>query len=140
MIRYPKTIVEFQMMFSCEEACRQYLYEMRWPDGFCCPMCKKSDEPWCMANNYFRCKHCRSRISFLKGTMMEGSHKPLLFWFQAIWYIVNQKNGVSALGLQHALGFGGYRTAWVWLHKLRRAMVRPNRDKLQGRNARWRQA
>jgi hypothetical protein len=46
--------------------------------------------------------------------------------------VVNQKNGVSALGLQKALGLGSYRTAWQWLHKLRRAMVRPGRDKLSG--------
>jgi transposase-like protein len=49
-----------------------------------------------------------------------------------MWYVVNQKSGVSACGLQKALGFGSYHTAWEWLHKLRRAMVRPNRDKLSG--------
>lgn len=132
MIRFPKTLGEFQRMFSAEESCRQYLFDMRWPNGFCCPKCKQSGDPWPMANHYLRCRHCRSRISLLSGTMMEGSHKPLLFWFQAIWYVVNQKNGVSALGLQKALGFGGYRTAWTWLNKLRTAMVRPNRDRLQG--------
>ena len=47
-----------------------------------------------------------------------------------MWYITTQKNGVSALGLQHVLGFGSYQTAWAWLHKLRRAMVRPGRDRL----------
>jgi transposase-like protein len=66
------------------------------------------------------------------GTLFQDTHKPLRFWFQAIWYVVNQKNGVSALGLQKALGFGSYHTAWEWLHKLRRAMVRPGRDKLSG--------
>jgi hypothetical protein len=50
----------------------------------------------------------------------------------AIWYVVNQKNGVSALGLQHVLGLGSYQTAWAWLHKLRRAMVRPGREQLGG--------
>jgi hypothetical protein len=59
-------------------------------------------------------------------------HKPLRLWFRAIWYITSQKNGISALGLQRILGFGSYRTAWTWLHKLRRAMVRPGRDKLSG--------
>ncbi len=66
------------------------------------------------------------------GTLFHGTHKPLRFWFEAIWYVVNQKNGVSALGLQKAMGFGSYHTAWEWLHKLRRAMVRPGRDKLSG--------
>ena len=55
-----------------------------------------------------------------------------MLWFRAIWYVVNQKNGVSALGLQRVLGLRSYRTAWIWLHKLRCAMVRPGRDKLSG--------
>ena len=53
-------------------------------------------------------------------------------WFQAIWYLTNQKHGVSALGLQRVLGLGSYQTAWTWLHKLRRAMVRPGRERLMG--------
>jgi hypothetical protein len=66
------------------------------------------------------------------GTLFEGTRKPLPFWFQAMWYVVHQKNGVSALGLQKALGLGSYHTAWEWLHKLRRAMVCPGRDRLEG--------
>ena len=65
-------------------------------------------------------------------TLFQDTHKPLRLWFQAIWYVVSQKNGVSALGLQNSLGLGSYHTAWEWLHKLRRAMVRPGRDKLNG--------
>jgi len=53
-------------------------------------------------------------------------------WFRAMWYVTNQKHGVSALGIQRALGFGSYRTAWTLLHKLRFAMVRPGRDRLSG--------
>ncbi len=49
-----------------------------------------------------------------------------------MWYVTNQKVGVSALGLQRCLGLGSYQTAWGWLHKLRRAMVRPGRDRLAG--------
>ena len=66
------------------------------------------------------------------STLFQDTHKPLRLWFQAMWYVVNQKNGVSALGLQKALGLGSYHTAWEWLHKLRRAMVRPGRDRLSG--------
>src|SRR5207247_3802217 len=57
---------------------------------------------------------------------------PLTSWFAAIWYVVNQKQGVSALGLKRVLGFGSYQTAWAWLHKLRRAMVIPGRELLAG--------
>jgi transposase-like protein len=68
----------------------------------------------------------------IAGTVLEGTRKPLRTWFQAMWYATSQKSGVSALGLQRILGLGSYQTAWTWLHKLRRAMVRPGRDRLRG--------
>ena len=66
------------------------------------------------------------------GTIFEGTRKPLRTWLLAIWFVTRQKNGMSALGLQSALGFGSYETSWTWLHKLRRAMVRLGRDHLAG--------
>ena len=60
------------------------------------------------------------------------SHTPLSTWFAAVWFVTSQKNGMSAMGLQQALGFGSYETAWAWLHKMRRAMVRPDRELLTG--------
>jgi transposase-like protein len=66
------------------------------------------------------------------GTIFQDSRLGLRTWFRAIWWVCGQKNGVSALGLQRILGFGSYETAWTWLHKLRRAMVRPGRDRLTG--------
>jgi hypothetical protein len=67
------------------------------------------------------------------GTIFQDTRTSLRLWFQAIWWVVSQKNGVSALGLQRVLGLKSYQTAWTWLHKLRRAMVRPGRDLLTGR-------
>jgi transposase-like protein len=58
---------------------------------------------------------------------------PLTTWFAAIWFVTSQKDGASALGLKRVLGLGSYQTAWTWLHKLRSAMVRPDRDQLCGR-------
>lgn len=85
-----------------------------------------------MSSGLYRCQTCRYAGSVISGTLFQDTHKPLRLWFHAIWHIVSQKNGVSALGLQKALGLGSYHTAWEWLHKLRRAMVRPGRDKLSG--------
>jgi transposase-like protein len=65
--------------------------------------------------------------------MFQDTHKPLRLWFRAIWQITGQKNGASAIAVQQVLGLGSYQTAWTWLHKLRRAMVRPGRDRLRGR-------
>ena len=67
------------------------------------------------------------------GTIFQDTRKPLLDWFRAMYWLVSQKNGASALGLQRVLGLGSYKTAWTWLHKFRRAMVRPGRDRLSGR-------
>ena len=68
----------------------------------------------------------------LAGTLFQDTKKPLVLWFRAIWHITTQKYGANALGLQRVLGFGTYRIAWTWLHKLRCAMVRPGRDRLSG--------
>src|ERR1017187_3701485 len=67
------------------------------------------------------------------GTIFQDTRKPLVLWFRTMWSVTSQKNGASALGLQRVLGLGSYKTAWTWLHKLRRAMVRPGRDRLTGR-------
>jgi transposase-like protein len=80
----------------------------------------------------FQCCGCRRQTSATAGTIFQDTRKPLVMWFRAMWYVTSQKNGVSAMGLQRVLGLGNYETAWTWLHKLRRAMVRPDRDQLSG--------
>ena len=85
-----------------------------------------------MKRGLWLCAACRHQASVTAGTLFQDTHKPLTLWFRAMWYVTTQKNGVSALGLQRVLGLGSYRTAWAILHKLRRAMVRPGRDRLKG--------
>lgn len=77
------------------------------------------------------CPTCRRQVSATAGTIFEGTRK-LRRWFVAAWEVTSQKYGASALGLKRTLGLGSYETAWAWLHKLRRAMVRPDRDQLAG--------
>jgi hypothetical protein len=85
-----------------------------------------------MSRGLWLCAKCRRQVSVTAGTIFERTHLPLTAWFRAMWHVTAQKNGVSALGLQRVLGLGSYKTAWAMLHKLRRAMVRPGRDRLQG--------
>lgn len=85
-----------------------------------------------MEKGAFRCKQCRTDTRVTAGTIFDKTRTSLRLWFNAIWYMVNQKNGVSALGLQKVLGLKSYETTWTWLHKLRTAMVRPGRDRLRG--------
>lgn len=128
---YPETILEFRARFDTEQACRNYLVALRWPHGFVCPQCGET-QVWEMKRALFWCRTCHYQASITAGTLFHDTHKSLRLWFEAMWYVTNQKLGVSALGLQRALGLGSYHTAWNWLHKLRRAMVRPGRDRLAG--------
>lgn len=123
--------MEFRERFATEEACRAYLESLRWPEGFVCPQCSGS-RAWAMQRALYWCRACGYQSSVTAGTLFQDTHKPLRLWFEAMWYVTNQKSGVSALGLQRVLGLGSYHTAWSWLHKLRRAMVRPGRDRLAG--------
>jgi len=131
MKNYPEDAVELMNMFPTEESCLDYLGMIRWPLGYQCLRCSEKGALK-LGRGLYRCQFCKYEGSVIVDTLFQDTHKPLRLWFQAIWYIVSQKNGVSALGLQKALGLGSYHTAWEWLHKLRRAMVRPGRDKLSG--------
>lgn len=129
---YPRTMQEFDDWFPNEEACASYLSRLRWPDGFVCPACGGT-KGWLTSRQQIRCAGCQRQTSVTAGTIFEGTRKPLRMWFHAAWHVTSQKSGASALGLQQVLGLGSYQTAWSWLHKLRRAMVRPGRDLLSGR-------
>jgi len=132
MEEYPATLAEFETRFGTERACRDYLLKLRWPEGFVCPRCR-GRSAWTTNRNLLVCAGCRYQASLTAGTIFQDTRKPLTMWFRAIWWMTAQKNGASALGLQRILGLRSYITAWTWLHKLRRAMVRPGRDRLSGR-------
>jgi len=128
---YPKNMMELEQRFSLTEECRKYLFSLRWPNGYVCSNCGGS-ESWEMSNGLILCADCRYQQSVIAGTIFQNTHMPLPMWFRAMWCVCSQKNGVSALGLQQALSFSSYNTAWLCLHKLRKAMVRPGREKLSG--------
>ena len=95
-----------------------------WPQGPQCPRCPEAKE-WPMAAPFYRCGRCGHAFTVTAGTLFANTKLPRRSWFEAMWYVVNQENGASALGVQRVLGFGSCRTAWRWLPKRRRAMVRP---------------
>lgn len=128
---YPRNVMELEERFSTEEACRDYLIRLRWPTGFVCPRCHTAGS-WPATRGRLICRACRYQASVTAGTIFQDTRKPLRMWFRAVWHVTSQKNGASAVSLQQVLGLGSYITAWTWLHKLRRAMVRPGRDRLRG--------
>ena len=96
-----------------------------------CPSCSHAGDPWRTARGPL-CPNCRRRASVTAGTIFQGTRKPLKLWFIAAWEIVAHKYGANAVNVKRMLGVNSYETAWSWLHKLRRAMVRPDRDRLLG--------
>ena len=129
---FPRNLAEFEARFSTQAACREYLVRLRWPDGFRCPRCD-GRKNWPVRGVLLQCAGCGYQNSVTAGTIFQDTRQPLTVWFRAMWAVTSQKNGASAIGLQRALGLGSYDTAWTWLHKLRRAMVRPGRERLAGR-------
>ena len=128
---YPRTLAEFEARFATDEACRAYLVRLRWPNGFRCPRCGGATA-WPVRLVRWQCARCGRQTSVTAGTVFQDTRTPLTTWFRAMWCITSTKTGTSALAVQHELGLGSYQTAWTWLHKLRRAMVRPGRDRLTG--------
>lgn len=129
---YPRTQAEFDARFTTDAACRAYLTQLRWPEGFRCPVCG-SPKAWAVRAVLWQCAACGRQTSVTAGTIFQDTRSPLTTWFRAMWCVTSTKTGTSALALQQVLGLGSYQTAWAWLHKLRRAMVRPGRDRLAGR-------
>lgn len=128
---YPRTLLELERRFSSQEACAEYLEALRWAGGWVCRQCSGA-EAWLVRRDRWRCRKCRYEMSITAGTVFQDSHLPLTIWFRAMWQVPSKKNGISALGLQRVLGLGSYKTAWALLHKLRRAMVRRDGDRLDG--------
>jgi transposase-like protein/Zn ribbon nucleic-acid-binding protein len=130
---YPRTLLDFERRFSTEEGCEQYLARLRWPGGFRCPRCQAPDFWTKGRGGLLECVVCHYQASVTAGTIFHRTRLPLQLWFRAAWFVTSQKNGASALTVQRQLGLQRYETVWTMLHKLRRAMVRPGRDRLSGR-------
>ncbi len=129
---YPRNWNEFMAWFGSEEACAAYLEGLRWPYGFVCPNCGVAEQAYRSSRARLMCRSCGHQSTVTAGTIFDKTRTPLTVWLAAAWYLTNQKQGVSALGLQRVLGLGSYQTAWTMLHRFRRAMVRPDRDRLKG--------
>src|SRR4051812_25883184 len=129
----PEDMPSFLAQFGTDEQCREYLFKARWPGGFRCAVCGHGDAYALKTKIVYECVACRKQHSLLAGTIFEQTKTGLAKWFLAIYLVTSSKGGIAATELQRQLGFGSYQTAWTWLHKLRKAMVRPDRQPLAER-------
>lgn len=128
---YPRTYWEFVKQFPDDNACLHYLKKLRWPDGFICPACNASDEPWHQTRERLVCRTCQHQTSITSGTILDKTRTPLTTWFEVAWHMTTTKNGFSAKSFERTMGIR-YRTAWAILQRYRIAMVRSNRERLSG--------
>src|SRR3954462_3252521 len=129
----PEDMPSFVARFGSDEQCREYLFKARWPDGFRCAACGHDDAYTLKTKIVSGGVACRKQHSLLAGTIFEQTRTGLGRWFLAIHLVTSSKGGIAATELRRQLGFGSYGTAWSWLHKIRKAMVRPDRQPLAGR-------
>lgn len=129
----PQDLPSFLKRFGTDEQCRAYLFRVRWPDGFRCSACGH-DRAWAhKARLIDECAACGKQHSLLAGTIFEQTKTGLARWFLAIYLVTSSKGGISAMELKRQMGLGSYQTAWSWLHKIRKAMVAPQRTPLSAR-------
>jgi transposase-like protein len=132
----PKSLPDFQQHFPNEEACIAHLYAKRFETGFVCQYCGQHESntglPYTFANRptVFRCRSCKRDTSLTAGTIMHRSKQPLYLWFWAAFLVTSLTPGMSAAQFRKMLGISRYETAFQMLHKLRAAMVRPERDSI----------
>jgi transposase-like protein len=129
----PNDLPSFLAAFGTDEQCRAYLFRARWPKGFCCAGCRHARAYSHKLRLIEECAACGKQHSLLAGTIFEQTKTGLAKWFLAIYLVTSSKGGISAMELKRQMGFGSYQTAWSWLHKIRKAMVRPEREPLAAR-------
>jgi transposase-like protein len=129
---FPKDLGQFQHQFATEEACQEYLAACRWPDGFACPRCDHRRAYALVTHRRWQCAACRHQVSLTAETILHNTKTALTHWFWAAYLMTTDTRGISALLLQRQLGLRRYETAWMMLHKLRRAMVNVAREPLHG--------
>lgn len=128
---YPNTYRQFVERFPDNKTCACYLVQLRWPDGFVCPVCKTDSTPWQESRDRIGCPVCRHQTSVTAGTIFEKTRTDLTTWFEAAWHLTTAKNGMSAKTLERTLGVN-YRVAWTMLQRFRVSMVNANRKQLVG--------
>jgi transposase-like protein len=117
------SLLEFQDRFSAEESCEEYLFKLRWPEGFRCPRCGHDRYSLVTTRHVYQCSACHYHASLTAGTVFHKTRTPLRKWFWMIFLMARQKTGVSMLGMQRLLEIRSYKTVWSMGHKIRKAMA-----------------
>ncbi len=131
MPTFPRTLKEFRQKFSSDQACWEYLWQSRWPEGYRCHHCECLETWWIAARHVYECRKCGHQSYPTAGTLMHRTHLPIQEWFWAAYLVSTHTPGMSTKQLHRQINCS-YKTAWYLLHRLRRAMVNNARSPLRG--------
>lgn len=120
-VKYEVNLVNLIERFGSEDKCRNYLEQLRWPEGPECPRCKGRAVCRVTERHKYDCNACRYQFSVTANTILHDSHLPLWKWFLAVYMMTESKKGISALQLKRTLEVA-YKTAWYLCHRIRDAM------------------
>jgi len=115
------SLTSFLRQFGTEEQCAAAVFRWRWPRGFVCPQCGHAKHCALRSRELYQCNHCHHQASLTSDTIFANTKLPLTIWFLAMYFLTQQKNGISALELKRHLGVS-YPTAWSLKHKLMQVM------------------
>jgi transposase-like protein len=119
--RFPETLIQAVRYFSDEAVCRDFVAQLRWPEGVVCPRCEATAIGFIASRSLWRCKACKYEFTVKKGTIFEDSPIPLSKWLPALWMYSSFKKGVSSHQLARNLGVT-QKSAWFMAHRIRLAM------------------
>ena len=114
------SVFEFFEMIPDEEAAIEYMENIRWEDGVCCPRCESRYTTRLKAKPYHLCRICRRKFTVRTDSIFERSHIPLNKWLYAMYMLETARKGISSLQLAKELGIS-QKSCWFMLHRLREA-------------------
>lgn len=126
-------LIEFTQKYSSEAQCLEHFRLSREQAGICCDRCQSTNLSWLANSKRWKCKDCKTSLSYKKNTLLEKSKLPLFYWYFAFFLMVHTKKSISAKEVQRQLNHKRYQPIWSMMHKIRSAMgLRDDQYKLEG--------
>ncbi|RAV19577.1 transposase [Paenibacillus contaminans] len=116
---------QYQKHFLTEQSCNEYLFRMKWPEGFQCSKCRHDDYYVITTRKHplYECKLCGNQTTLIVGTIFEKTRTDITIWFAAIYLAVQEKSLSTAM-IANELEIS-YQTAWAMMRKIRQALASP---------------
>jgi transposase-like protein len=126
------TLKQFNEKFPTEDACLDYLKDLRWPNGIHCQRCGEiTNHCRIQGRKVYACVRCSAHVSPCADTIFHKSSTSLRTWFYAMFLMAHTRTGISAKQLERETGVT-YKTAWRMFTQIRKLMAQEDGLQLFG--------